>query len=98
MFNHPGKKIMLFAKILFWIQGIASTVLPFVGLVMFLDSEPELIEFIGVFFLCIVGVAIAWVLAWVTSIFIYGFGQLIDDTEVSREAALAMVHVSKNRF
>ena len=65
MFDNIGGKIKGLAKVLFWLEAIASVI---VGLVLVEDTEGLSL------LLAIAGVLVAWVSAW----FLYGFGEIID--------------------
>ena len=65
MFDNIGGKIKGLAKVLFWLEAIASVI---VGLVLVEDTEGLSL------LLAIAGVLVAWVSSW----FLYGFGEIID--------------------
>ena len=65
MYSNIGGKIKGLAKVLFWLEAIASVI---VGLVLVEDTEGLSL------LLAIAGVLVAWVSAW----FLYGFGEIID--------------------
>ena len=98
MFDHPGEKIKTIAKVWFWIQGAGSTLLLFVSLLLATRGWRDVEEVVISFLLFIIAVVLSWVFAWLTCIFVYGFGQLIDDTEKNKEINLAMLQISKNRL
>lgn len=66
MFNNVGKKLMVYAKVSFWIELIAGII---VGIVFFAQDEP------GIGFAAIGGGFATIVGSWV----IYAFGQMVDD-------------------
>ena len=68
MFDNISEKIKGLAKVLFWLEVIAAVI---VGLVLVEDTEGLSILF------AIAGVLVACISAW----FIYGFGQLIENTD-----------------
>ncbi len=73
MFNNVGKKIMLFAKIEFWISLIAGIIAFFV----LIGDAP------GIAFACLGGGFAFIVTAW----FIYAFGQLVDDVHSMKHSS-----------
>ena len=68
MFDNIGQKIMAAAKVIFWL-GIAYSA--FTGFVVASTS----------FFAGLLVITIGALLAWYCSLFIYGFGRLIDNSE-----------------
>lgn len=70
MYDNIGKKIKGLAKALFIIEAIAAVI---AGIVFWSIDE----EFFFIGLLVIVGGAL---LAWISSWFLYGFGELIDKT------------------
>ena len=76
MFDNIGGKIKTLAKVVCWIGIIGSCLAGFVLLVEGLDVSEELILY---------GILVAGVgslFSWIGSFFLYGFGQLIENTDV----------------
>ena len=71
MFNNIGNKIKTYAEVVSWIGIIASV---FTGIVIMTTSA----EFVLGLLICIIGS----LLFWISSFFLYGFGQLIENTDI----------------
>ncbi len=71
MFDNTGRKIKVMAKILAWI-GIILSVIGGGALMFLFDGE---LVFIGVAIM-IVGSLVSWVSSW----FLYGYGEIIENT------------------
>lgn len=69
MYKNVGKKIMVLAQVLAWVLLIAGII---VGIVYLSDSTSQnnLVGWIGI---------VAGVVFFMSSWFMYGFGQLVDD-------------------
>lgn len=79
MFENVGQKIKGYAKALFIAQLIMYIIGGIVMIVLGIDEEEYWI-FIGLVLL-----ALGWAIAWLNSVFIYGFGELIvKATEIER--------------
>lgn len=75
MYSNVGKKIMTLAKVLGWVFLIA-------GLIItegFVSEKRE--------FLIVIIPLISGILLFISSWFLYGFGQLVDDVSAMRYAA-----------
>lgn len=75
MYDNVGKKIMTLAKVLGWVFLIA-------GLIItegFVSEKRE--------FLIVIIPLISGILLFISSWFLYGFGQLVDDVSAMRYAA-----------
>ena len=68
MFTNIGKKIKALAQVIFWITVIGAVV----GGIVIMVLDEDLIA-IGL----AVG-AVGFLLAWISAMFLYGFGELID--------------------
>ena len=80
MFDNIGRKIKMLAQILCWIGIVSSVIAGFVLIIKGMMSSRDSI-FAGIGF----GVMIVGSLfSWIGSFFLYGFGQLIDDTQAMR--------------
>ena len=80
MFDNIGSKIKSYAKANFWIETIASVLLGIILLAIASETYSDLEEIytiIGIVFL-LGGPATAYI----TSIFLYGFGQLVENSDV----------------
>lgn len=80
MFENVGQKIKGYAKALFIAQLIMYIIGGIVALALGIDWDEEYWIFIGLVLL-----ALGWAIAWLNSVFIYGFGELIvKATEIER--------------
>ena len=79
MFDNIGKKIKTLATVVCWI-GIISSIGGGLTLFVLSDGRSGLLIFLG-----LAVMAVGSLLSWVGSFFVYGFGQLIDDTQAMRE-------------
>ena len=82
MFKNIGKKIKGLAKIVFWVEFI-STILAGFGFIIssfFWVDEP--IAVVGVIIAAIVGVAILFLLEWMSVWMLYAFGELVDNSTI----------------
>ena len=84
MFNNIGKKIMKFAKVIFWFILI-------VGIIASIGSAYEMARvntpLVGAVVL-IPSLALSIFAAWASTLVLYGFGQLVDDTHEIRGATV----------
>lgn len=77
MFENAGGKIKKSAMVFFWLGVIGCIVLAFVAWDnWWIDTFPIILCFIAAVVIC-----------YVESLIIYGFGQLVEDTQQIREAA-----------
>ena len=81
MFYDIGKKIQTVARVITYI-GIALSIIAGLILFGFACNNPEKLK--GLFFLAPVAVVVGGLSAWLSSICLYGFGKLIEDTEEIR--------------
>lgn len=92
MFNNVGKKIKMIAKVLCWI-GIVGYII--IALICFTtaDSYYETGSLITMGFLCLfIGPALSWII----SLFIYGYGELIDkENEIDQSLDVIKHRLSK---
>ena len=82
MFNNPGYKIKLLARILFWFLGIASSLFFLVQyyLLCFFDSASEEVLIVSLFFL-IPKMLVSWLIVWIVNLLLYGYGELIENSK-----------------
>lgn len=76
MFNNIGKKIMKFAKVIFWVVLIG-------GIIASAGSAYEMAKVNTLLVGVVVFIPLAAVsvfAAWASTLVLYGFGQLVDDT------------------
>lgn len=73
MFENVGKKIKTFAKVICWIGIIGSALWG----IIYILSEGLYLEDIIIAVIIIAGGVLS---SWISSLFIYGFGELIDKT------------------
>ena len=87
MFRNIGRKIKKLALVLFWISlviGVLGSLIT--GIVMIATAgrwSPGMV-FAGIGII-IFGSGITFLFSWIGSFFMYGYGQLIDDTEINRK-------------
>ena len=74
MFNNIGKKIKALAKVICWIQIVIYIITAIVMFIIASDSYTEGLYIAIAFAFLIIGPFFAWL----SSFFIYGFGELID--------------------
>ena len=77
MFSNIGKKLMGLAIVLFWLDIVGCF---FGGLIYVKDMPKEEAPFVWIG-IVLVGVLVAYISSW----FLYGLGQLIDDTHAIRK-------------
>ena len=77
MFDNIGKKIMKLATVICWIGIIFSIIGFIVMLALGIDNEDDLL--IGLSFVVLV---VGIFGSWIGSFFIYGFGKLIDNSDI----------------
>lgn len=82
MFKNIGEKIKKIAKILFWVELIIFVLVSFVYAGQAFQESSNFIVFIIVF---IVGIAISFLIAYVSVVVTYGFGELISLTKKNNE-------------
>ena len=88
VFNNIGKKIKGLAKVIFWIGFIGSVLAALGGgiaVAQVMDCEDNPVAILAAIGIFVVGSAIGFLLAWIGSFFLYGYGQLIEDTEINRK-------------
>ena len=88
MFNNIGGKIKTLAKVLCWI-GIAASVIG--GLYTF--SESQLINPVGIILYLIIDVLSGSLISWLSSLVLYGFGELIEKA-TSMESKISRIDES----
>lgn len=100
MYNDVGKKVKILAQILGWLSLIAGII---VFLVLICNQTEDYSRYSGyykVYNTADDGIAFAALvvgfLGFISSWFIYGFGQLIEDTETIKEATVAM-HIANHK-
>ena len=77
MYQNVGKKIMIMAQVLGWLELIA-------GVIVFIQSIPALYSGPEIYgWLSLVGGVVGFVFSWL----MYGFGQLVDDVHAARANA-----------
>lgn len=78
LFSNPGEKIKRIATVAFWLEVAAEIISLLIGLFVMLIEDFE--TFIVMFLCSPFALAAAVFVAWLTSLFIYGFGELIEKT------------------
>ena len=76
MFDYVGVKMMTLAKVCAWI-GIGASIL----CALIVMDEGELL-------MGVIIVVLGSLISWVSSLVLYGFGQLIDDVSVLKQKSL----------
>ncbi|MBQ6236269.1 MAG: zinc ribbon domain-containing protein [Clostridia bacterium] len=87
MFKNIGRKIKTLALVLFWIELVTGVLAALGGGMMLIVTEGRhntMMIVLGVA-IVIIGSGLVFLLAWIGSFFMYGLGQLIDDTEINRK-------------
>lgn len=69
MFENPGKKIKIFAKIFFWVESVGGSIASIVWAV----AEYEAI-------IAFLGIAISFISAYIFSLFFVAFGELVENS------------------
>ena len=86
MFKNPGRKIIVFGKILFsilLIAGLGASL--YLGYYFYFVKKIDIIEN-WYYYVCVLGgIILSPYIAWGISIFAVGFGQLIDNSEALRK-------------
>ena len=77
MFVDAGKKIKKFATVLFWAAAVSFVILGLLGIVIGVTERDIVQSLLGAGYM-IIGIPIMWF----TCLFISGFGQLIENTEI----------------
>lgn len=76
MYNNIGKKIKGFAKVIAIILAIIYAI---IGIALIVSNKEG--AYIGGLLIILIGPFIAWISSW----FLYGYGELIDNTSAIRE-------------
>ena len=85
MFNNPGRKIQVIAKIMFWLIIALTAVIEY-GLLISLPAEKKAVAIV-------VAVPIAGIiLAWLSTILLYGIGTMIENIAIIREKVEIQEH------
>ncbi|MBR0508005.1 MAG: zinc ribbon domain-containing protein [Clostridia bacterium] len=92
MFNNIGKKIKVLAKVIFWftfITFVLGSIGGGIGIAHVMGCDRSWGDETGAVFagigIAIGGSIVGFFAAWIGSFFMYGYGQLIDDTEINRK-------------
>lgn len=92
LFDEIGKKIKSLAKVVFVLEVIASVIL---GLVLISVGSHMRYDGEGMTIFGLVLLLLGWLIAWVSSFFVYGFGELIDKTsEIARNTSSNAANVT----
>ncbi len=85
MFRNIGRKIKGLALVLFWISLAVGVLAALAGAIYFFirARRDDIYVLLGILVL-FVGCGVSFLISWIGSFFMYGFGQLIDDTEINR--------------
>ena len=94
LFNNAGKKIKLVAQFLFWFVGVLGTILAIFLLAMFGGLFKAVAVRLLLYF---AAVASVWVGAWIGSLLLYGFGELIDKTSTTAHNTYIIAQSTRNR-
>lgn len=84
MFNNSGKKLKSLAKFIFWL-AIILNILIFIGI--YLGAVEEIGSGSPIAFVLFIalGVVIGMLVGWLSSIILYAFGELVEDTRSIRK-------------
>ena len=87
MFNNIGRKIKGLARVIFWITLVLWALASLGGMIAMIATVGRynggmVVLAIFAFF---VSVGIGFLVSWIGSFFMFGYGQLIDDTEINRK-------------
>ena len=95
MFSNVGTKIKKLAKILAWIDIIISII---GGVIMFFAGlfDPEYLWFL--IFLAPVTVLLGFLLAWLSTVLLYGFGELIEKSQANEKNTKEIACILKKQF
>lgn len=87
MFRNIGRKIKTLALVLFWITLVSGVIASMIlGIMLCIrGARYYSMYFLAGFGVIIFGSAISFLVSWIGSFFMYGFGQLIDDSEINRQ-------------
>lgn len=88
MYNNIGTKIKWLAKIIAWSGIIVSTI---IGLMIFFIFKEQMENFAFIGFIIIIAGSLIF---WISGFFVYGFGELIDQTQQITEK----LYVSQNDY
>ena len=80
MFDNVGSKIKKLAKIFCWL-GIAASVISGIAIII---ASPSAYNHNSLALTGVLTVALGCLFSWICSFFIYGFGQLIENTDYIR--------------
>ncbi len=81
MFTHIGRKIKAIAQVVCWIQIVLYGI---VGLVTFARAGGDGAVGLSLIGLLIIGIGV--LLGWLSSAFLYAFGELVDNSEIIAKA------------
>ena len=84
MFENPGQKLKKLSKVVFWLVVVLNMLLLLSAALSLLANGMKL-SFLGLIGL-LLGLALSVVFAWLLSIGLYAFGELVEDTHASRRA------------
>ena len=87
MFKNIGRKIKMLALVLFWIELVIGVLAALGGgiLVIILEGRYDTLMILLGVAIIVIGSGLVFLFAWIGSFFMYGLGQLIDDTEINRK-------------
>ena len=78
MFENPGKKIKVVAQIFFWCISIIGSI---ALIISFAVSEYDTnTNFVLSFLTIVITILLIWLFSWISSLLLYGFGELIENT------------------
>lgn len=87
MFKNIGRKIKTLALVLFWIEiviGVLAALGSGIAMIVTEGRYNGMMIVAGVATI-VIGSGLVFLFAWIGSFFMYGLGQLIDDTEINRK-------------
>lgn len=80
MFNNPGQKIQSFAKFVFIFGTTLSVLCALLSIFGILNSTQDVVVAMNLLYTIII-LVVGPIVSWLNGLFIYGFGQLIVNTD-----------------
>ena len=84
MFQDPGQKLKRLSKFVFWLIIVVNVLVNLISWLI-LSAIGMQLHSVG-FILFLLGMAISVVMAWLLSIGLYAFGELVEDAHATRQS------------
>lgn len=84
MFQDPGQKLKKLSKFVFWLIIVVNVLVNLIAWLILSVSGMKLGS-VG-FVLFLLGIAISVVIAWLLSIGLYAFGEMVEDAHATRQS------------